>query len=69
MKLQGHRAVLLFIVMHTGIESVKPAAHIDHEYAKLLVKAKEMGVEIYAYNTTISFEEIKIKHRVPVLMA
>ncbi|RJE76639.1 sugar fermentation stimulation protein SfsA [Pseudoalteromonas sp. MSK9-3] len=69
MKLQGHRAVLLFMVMHTGIESVKPAAHIDHEYAKLLVKAKEMGVEIYAYNTMISLEEIKIKHRVPVLMA
>ena len=69
MKQQGHRAVLLFMVMHTGIESVKPAAHIDHEYAKLLVKAKEMGVEIYAYNTMISLEEIKIKHRVPVLMA
>jgi sugar fermentation stimulation protein A len=69
MKQQGHRAVLLFMVMHTGIKSVKPAAHIDHEYAKLLVKAKEMGVEIYAYNTTISLDEIKIKHSVPVFLA
>ncbi|MBE0369400.1 sugar fermentation stimulation protein A [Pseudoalteromonas aurantia 208] len=69
MKQQGDRAVLLFIVMHSGINSVKPAAHIDPEYAKLLVKAKEIGVEIYAYNTIISLDEIKIKQRVPVLMA
>lgn len=69
MRQKGLRAVLLFVVMHTGINSVTPATHIDHEYAKLLVKAQKIGVEIYAYNTTISSEEIKIKQRVPVLMA
>lgn len=46
---QGHRAVLLFAVLHTGIDSVKAAAHIDPAYAKLLQEAKNAGVEILAY--------------------
>lgn len=46
---QGHRAVLLFAVLHSGINSVKPAAHLDPEYARLLIAAEKHGVEIMAY--------------------
>ena len=64
---QGHRAVLLFVVMHTGIESVKAAAHLDPKYAKLLNDAQTAGVEVIAYNCEISPQKIILKHKIPVL--
>ncbi len=64
---QGHRAVLLFMVMHTGIESVKAAAHLDPKYAKLLNDAQTAGVEVIAYNCEISPQKIILKHKIPVL--
>lgn len=64
---QGHRAVLLFIVMHTGIGSVKAAAHLDDKYAKLLKEAIDAGVEVIAYNCKISPQQITINKKIPVL--
>lgn len=51
---EGHRAVLLFAVLHTGIEDVSPARHIDAQYAELLVQAQRYGVEVLAYQAHIS---------------
>ncbi|GGB52582.1 DNA/RNA nuclease SfsA [Shewanella inventionis] len=51
---QGHRAVLLFVVQHSGITSVKPARHIDPHYADLLEQAVMRGVEVLAYKTALS---------------
>ncbi|GIU47521.1 sugar fermentation stimulation protein [Shewanella sairae] len=51
---QGQRGVLLFVVQHSGIKSVKAAAHIDADYAKLLVEAHHKGVEIIAYSAELS---------------
>ncbi|PIW59643.1 DNA/RNA nuclease SfsA [Shewanella sp. CG12_big_fil_rev_8_21_14_0_65_47_15] len=56
----GHRAVLLFVVQHTQIDSVAPAEHIDPEYAKLLKMAVFAGVEILAYRCEISPTEIHL---------
>lgn len=50
----GHRAVLLFVVQHTGIESVQAAKHIDPDYANLLNLAYKAGVEILAYTVEMS---------------
>lgn len=54
----GHRAALLFMVAHTGISSVKPAAHIDPEYAKLCTLAKQSGVEFFALSVDITSDAI-----------
>lgn len=56
----GHRAVLLFVVQHTQIDSVAPAEHIDPEYAKLLKMAVLAGVEVLAYRCEISPTEIHL---------
>ena len=64
---QGHRAVLLFMVMHTGIGSVKAATHLDDKYAKLLKEAIDAGVEAIAYNCKISPQQITINKKIPVL--
>lgn len=50
----GERAVLLFVVNHTGINEVKPADHIDPDYGRLLRQADKAGVEVLAYRARLS---------------
>jgi sugar fermentation stimulation protein A len=50
----GHRAVLFFLVQHTGIEKMSPAHHIDAKYGELLTLAIDKGVEVLCYRTHIS---------------
>ena len=50
---QGHRAVLLFCVQHTGIQQVSPADHIDPAYGATLRAAIAAGVEVIAYAAQI----------------
>ncbi|MBD1581725.1 DNA/RNA nuclease SfsA [Pseudoalteromonas sp. S16_S37] len=66
LKQQGARAVLLFIVMHEGINDVAPAKHIDEHYAMLLKQAYDAGVEVLAYKAKLSEYEITLSHQVPV---
>jgi sugar fermentation stimulation protein A len=50
---KGDRAVLLFVVNHTGIEQVRPADHIDARYGQLLRQACEAGVDVLAYRAEL----------------
>lgn len=61
---QGHRAVLLFAVLHQGITQVSAAAHIDSTYAQLLSDAIEQGVEVLAYKADISASEVTLIKKV-----
>lgn len=60
MRQAGQRAVMLFVVMHTGINEVRPASHIDPKYAQLCIQAAELGVEFYAVKTHISDAKIEL---------
>lgn len=53
---EGHKAVLLFCVQHTGIEWVEPADAIDPLYGKTLREAMASGVEVIAYAAEIEPE-------------
>lgn len=66
---QGHRAVLLFCVQHTGIETVRAAAHIDAVYATTLRAARVAGVEVIAYAASINpgHHIIELNRPLPVL--
>lgn len=57
---QGHRAVLLFCVQHTGIKRVRPADHIDKLYGATLREAKVAGVEVLAYAAEILPQQHRI---------
>ena len=48
----GHRAILIFCSQHTGVNSVKPAAHIDEVYFRAIKLASQKGVEIRALGCT-----------------
>jgi len=64
----GHRAVLLFAVLHSGIEDVSPARHIDARYADQLVQAQQDGVEILAYRADLSPAGLFLKKPVAVTL-
>ncbi len=57
---EGHRAILLFCVQHTGIKWVEPADAIDPVYGKTLREAIASGVEVIAYGAEIEPEKNKI---------
>jgi len=63
---EGNRAVLLFIIMRTDVTLVKPADEIDPEYGRLLREAVREGVEVLAYGTDISQNEIKLTQSMPI---
>ena len=62
----GHRAVMLFIIMRTDVEVLRPADKIDPAYGQLLREAARAGVEILAYKTAITPKEIRVTESVPV---
>ena len=63
----GQRAVLFFAVLHTGIDSVKVAQHIDPNYAALLKEAQQAGVEVLVYRADLNEKEIKLTHAINFL--
>ncbi|MDV7104443.1 DNA/RNA nuclease SfsA [Vibrio sp. TH_r3] len=56
----GNRAVLLFAVLHSGIEKVSAAHHIDANYSLLLEQARKAGVEILCYKADISTNNMQL---------
>lgn len=62
----GHRAVMLFCVLHTGIERVSPAEHLDPKYAALVREAVAAGVECLAWKASISPQGMTLTGPVPV---
>lgn len=64
---QGNRAVLFFLVQHTGIKKVAAASHIDANYALLFKQAIEAGVEVMAYTCKISTSAITLHNKAEVL--
>ncbi len=66
---EGHRAVLMYCVMHTGISYIKPHADLDPDYYKLLEQAVAAGVELMAYRVSITLENIELTTQLPVLPA
>ncbi|MFT6733720.1 MAG: sugar fermentation stimulation protein A [Polaribacter sp.] len=61
---QGNKAVLFFMVQHSGIDSVEIAKEIDPEYNLLLKEAVNKGVKVLAYKAIISPTSISLDHSV-----
>ncbi len=62
----GVRAVQLYCVNLSGIESVRPAEEIDPAYAAALREAFSAGVEVMAYGVELTPEEVRIDRRLAV---
>lgn len=60
---EGNRAVLFFNVAHTGIQQIAPSWDIDYNYSATLQEAIDQGVEVLAYQTSISLDTIVLDKR------
>jgi sugar fermentation stimulation protein A len=65
---QGHKAVLLFMVQHTGVNSVEIAKDIDPQYYQLLNQAVKQGLQVMAYKASIKPKEIFLEQSVPFIL-
>ena len=63
----GVRAVQLYCVNLSGIDSVRPAEEIDAGYAAALREAKAAGVEVLAYGVQVGAQQIYIDRPLTVL--
>ncbi|MGB0495374.1 MAG: DNA/RNA nuclease SfsA [Kangiellaceae bacterium] len=64
----GDKAILLYVVQHSGISSVEIAREIDPEYGSLLEQAVENGVMVLAYQCKINESEIVLEHSIPFIL-
>lgn len=63
---EGHRAVLFYLIQRTDCTALSVAADIDPTYAAAFSAARAAGVEVFAYDTRISPQEITIGQPVPI---
>ncbi len=66
MCVEGHRAVMLYIVQHEGCDAFALAEDIDPAYAGAYRAARDAGVETLCFRCDISPEEISLANALPV---
>ncbi|MDN4501879.1 DNA/RNA nuclease SfsA [Alteromonadaceae bacterium BrNp21-10] len=59
---QGHRAVLFYLVQHSGIQTMSVAEHIDVAYAQQLRLSIQAGVEVVCYGCQLQGENYALNH-------
>jgi sugar fermentation stimulation protein A len=64
-KARGMRAVMLYIIQRMDVEIFAPAKNIDPEYARLMQKAYQSGVEIIPFQAEVNPYEIKLVKILP----
>lgn len=62
----GIRAVMLYIIQRSDVEIFAPAKTIDPEYASLLKKAIETGVEVIPMQAKVTPKGVDLKKRLPI---
>jgi len=64
----GKRGVIFFVVQRGDADTVSPADSVDPEYGRLLRLAVNNGVEAIAYQALVSPREIRLSHRLQVIL-
>lgn len=64
----GKRGVIFFVVQRGDVKLVSPEDRIDPEYGRLLRLAVKSGVEAIAYQALVSPAEIRLSHRLPIIL-
>jgi sugar fermentation stimulation protein A len=64
----GARAVNFFVVQHANATAVAPADTIDPAYGKMLRQAAMAGVELLAYQATVTPTEIVLCRPLPIVL-
>jgi sugar fermentation stimulation protein A len=64
---EGHRAAVVYCVLHTAVQQVSAAQHCDPKYAETARLAKQKGVEFYALACAIDDKGIMPVSALPVM--
>jgi sugar fermentation stimulation protein A len=65
-KATGMRAVMLYVIQRMDVEIFAAAVEIDPDYARLLAKAANTGVEIFAMQAKVTPQNIEFVKKLPV---
>lgn len=63
---EGTGAALVLAALHTGIERVGAAAHIDPRYADALERARADGLAVYGLGLELAGGELRLSRPLPV---
>ncbi len=63
---EGYKAYVLFVIQMKGVDFFAPNAETHPAFAEALVSARKAGVEILAYDCTVTEESMEIGNPVPV---
>jgi sugar fermentation stimulation protein A len=68
LKQSGLRSAVMFVSQRPDTASVSSNDVIDPEFGILLRQARDEGVELYAYNCSVTADEISLNNRLPVVV-
>ena len=68
LKRKGHHAAVVFVIQRQDCHSFSPADEIDAEYGRWLRKAIKAGVEILPYRARVTWKEIMLTDRLPLII-
>ena len=66
MAVEGHRAVMLYLVQRTDCRRLKMASDLDPAYAAAFDRAVASGVEMLCYGTQVSATEVSLGTKLPI---
>ncbi|MCB0044525.1 MAG: DNA/RNA nuclease SfsA [Caldilineaceae bacterium] len=66
---RGDRAAITFIIQRPDAAGLSPQWTADPDFARALVAADAVGVEIYAYTCCVTLQSMTLAHPVPVVLA
>ncbi|MHA1982877.1 MAG: DNA/RNA nuclease SfsA [Candidatus Hodarchaeales archaeon] len=65
-KSNGYRSIIIFVSPRDDINEIRPNFHTDPIFTENLIKASNLGVELYAYRCTFDLKGIKFDSLIPV---
>lgn len=65
LKARGFRAVMLYVIQRSDIQTFGPAWEIDPAYSEALVRAIAAGVEIFPVMAKVTPQAIEIEKKIP----
>lgn len=68
-KREGYRTIVLFVIQMEGVKYFKPNRATHEAFANALLEAEEQGVEIIAYDCTVTPDSMSINKPVTVILS
>jgi sugar fermentation stimulation protein A len=63
---KGHRAIMFYLIQHSGCDSFDLARDLDPAYARAFELAVAMGVEVVVYRCTLTTTRISLERAIPL---